>query len=354
MSSPSEGVVRPSTVNPAGNVDLWGNYPPVDAVEWMFKSDDTVVELWGQGDDIAWAEGEALMLVGQPGLGKSTLAGQLVRGQLGLQPTVLDLPVAPIDKPILYLAMDRPRQLRRSMRRQFSEDESDLIAGRLLIRPGPPVMDLAIDPTLLVKMAEAVGAGVVYVDSLKDAVVGLSGDETAAMYNRARQGLLAAGINICELHHVRKPSAEAAGGIASVYGSTWLASGAGSVIILSGEPGDLVVKFRHVKTPANEVGPWHLHLDPDRGGFTVQRCDLLASVRKAGPGGLTAEDAARDLYECRRPTTGEKKKAERQLNNLVGKGLLIKMESANGPVWFLQESRIEESEQAVQTQADWQ
>nr|WP_255525521.1 AAA family ATPase [Mycolicibacterium sp. BK634] len=311
----------------------------------MFKSDDTVVELWGSGDDILWAEGEALMIAGGMGLGKSTLAGQLVRAQLGLQPTVLDMPVTPIERPILYLAMDRPRQIRRSMKRQFSEDERHKIAGKLLVRPGPPIMDMAVDPTLLARMAESVGAGVVYVDSLKDAVVGLSADETGAMYNRARQSLLAMGVNICELHHLRKPSPEAQGGIASVYGSTWLASGAGSVIILSGEPGDLVVKFRHAKTPANEVGPWHIHLDPDQGSFSVRKCDLVVSVRKAGPAGLTAEDAAKDLYETRRPTAGEKKKAERQLDRLVSQGMLTKMDGIHGAVWFLREDRLGEPNQ---------
>lgn len=326
------------------DTDVWGTYPPIDAAKWIWEADNSAVELWGRGDDIAWASGEALTICGSQGIGKSTLAGQLVRAQLGLQDTVLDLPVIPIDKPILFLGMDRPAQLKRSLRRQFSEDERDAIAGRLLIRPGPPVTDMALDPTLLLRMAEAAGAGVVYVDSLKDAVVGLSGDEPAANYNRARQRLLAAGIELCELHHVRKPSADQAGGISSVYGSTWLTSGAGSVILLTGEPGDLVVRFRHAKTPANELGPWHLHLDPEKGSFAVQRCDLLASVRRAGADGLTAEAAAKDLYECGRPTSSEKKKAERQLRHLESKGLLHSIDGNHGPVWFLAENRLVGSE----------
>lgn len=313
--------------------DPFGDIPPIDGAEWMFETDDTVVELWGKGQDILWAEGEATMLCGPMGTGKSTIAGELVRAQLGLCDTVLDMPVMPIDRPILYLAMDRPSQIKRSMRRQFSEDERELIRGRLLVRPGPPAMDMAIDPTLLVRMAEAVGAGVVYIDSLKDAVVGLSADETAANYNRARQRLLAAGVEVFELHHVRKPTADGAGGISSVYGSTWLASGAGSVLLLSGEPGDLVVKLRHAKTPANEVGPLQLVLDPERGGFTVKWADLVAMTRNAGANGLTAEGAAQVLYECRRPSASEKKKAERQLDRLVDKGLLTKVDSV-APVWF--------------------
>lgn len=322
---------RTQESHPAGP---WGNFAPIDGAEWMFSPDIAVTELWGSGDDILWADGEALMICGPPGLGKSTLAGQLVRAQLGLQSAVLDMPVIPVDRPILYLAMDRPAQIRRSMKRQFGPEERDLIAGRLLVRPGPPIMDMAVDPTLLARMADAVGAGVVYVDSLKDAVVGLSGDEAGAMYNRARQSLLADGVNICELHHLRKPSVDSAGGISSIYGSTWLASGAGSVIILSGEPGDLVVRFRHVKTPSNEVGPLRLILNPDTGDFTVQRCDLLVSAKNAGTDGLTAEGAAKDLYDVGRPTASEKKKAERQLMRLTSLGKLIRTEGLHGPVWF--------------------
>lgn len=344
VSSIGKNVKVPELPDVEADSDVWGTYPPIDAAKWIWEADNSAVELWGRGDDIAWASGEALTICGSQGIGKSTLAGQLVRAQLGLQDTVLDLPVIPIDKPILFLGMDRPAQLRRSLRRQFSEDERDAIAGRLLIRPGPPVTDMALDSTLLLRMAEAVGAGVVYVDSLKDAVVGLSGDEPAANYNRARQKLLAAGIELCELHHVRKPSADQAGGISSVYGSTWLTSGAGSVILLTGEPGDLVVRFRHAKTPANELGPWHLHLDPEKGSFVVQRCDLLASVRRAGADGLTAEAAAKDLYECGRPTSSEKKKAERQLRHLESKGLLHSIEGNHGPVWFLAENRLDESQ----------
>ncbi|WPH57780.1 hypothetical protein [Mycobacterium phage WXIN] len=350
VPSPSAAEKSPEdsteTAKPADSSSPWGDYPPVDAANWMFDADDTVVELWGASDQILWAEGEALMIAGGMGLGKSTLAGMLLRAQLGLRDKVLDLPVTPVERPILYLAMDRPRQLRRAMRRQFSEDEREQIAGRLLIRPGPPIMDMAIDPTLLARMAEAAGAGVVYVDSLKDAVVGLSADETAANYNRARQRLLASGVEVCELHHTRKPNENSSGGISDVYGSTWLASGAGSVILLSGEPGDLVVKFRHAKTPANEVGPWHLILDPEQGEFTVQRCDLLKVARGTGHEGLSAEEAAKVLYDTRKPSASAKKKAERQLVTLESKNLLRRVEGRGGPVWFLVEGRMDEPPKA--------
>jgi hypothetical protein len=36
---------------------------------------------------------------------------------------------------------------------------------------------------------------------------------------------------------------------------TWLTSGAGSVILLNGQPGDPIVSLHHLKQPAAAVGP---------------------------------------------------------------------------------------------------
>lgn len=327
--------VRENGIPGAGN-DVWGAFPPIDGASWMFDGEDVNAILWGATDEVLWAEGEALMIAAPPGLGKTTLAGMLIRGQLGLDTKVLGLPIAEVDAPILYLAMDRPRQIRRSMKRQFSEEERPLIAGRLLMRPGPPIADLAMDPTLLARMALEAGAGTVYVDSLKDAVVGLSEDATAAAYNRARQSLLAAGVQICELHHNRKanPNNGSTSGVNEVFGSTWLTAGAGSVIQLMGQPGDLIIRFAHVKTPADEVGPWRLHYDPDRGSMKVVRFDYLAAVRKAGYEGLTATEAAKELYDVRNPTDAQSKKAQRQLERLVKQGDLRYVDGSP-PAWFV-------------------
>lgn len=327
----------------SGGNNVWGEFPPVDGSEWMWDGEVDQAALWGIDNDILWADGEALMIAGGMGLGKSTLAGMLVRAQLGLREEVLGLPVAPVDKPILYLAMDRPRQIRRSMRRQFAEDERDLIKGRLFIRQGPPVTDLAVDPTLLARMALEIDAGVVYIDSLKDAVIGLSADEVAAAYNRARQYLLAKGVNILELHHNRKPGAMGGSTIGEVFGSTWLTSGAGSVIMLVGEPGDLVIRFHHRKMPADEVGPWRLHYDTDRGELAVVgTLDLWKLVNNAGPDGVTAKAAAEAMYEKNKPTEAECHKAARQLNKLVKDGSLTRIDGTRGgpggsipTVWFV-------------------
>lgn len=311
---------------------IWGSHSPAAAANYLFDHDDSQVALWGTGEQILWAEGEALMIAGGMGLGKTTLAGQLLRAQLGLDREVLGLPVMPATEPILYLAMDRPRQIRRSMLRQFDPTERDQLAN-LLIRPGPPIADIAVRPTLLAEMASEAGAAVIYIDSLKDAAVGLSSDEVGAAYNRARQYALANGCQLCELHHLikRNPMGGSPNSVADVYGSNWLTAGAGSVIMLTGDPGDPIIDFRHAKQPHTEVGPFRLMHDQSAGRFSIDHeVDLVALAGAAGAQGLTPQGAAAAIFEKDKPSRAQVEKARRRLDKLVTAGQLVRIEGMRG------------------------
>lgn len=333
-----EGVGGDDTDDDDKTDPIWGHHPPQDGAAFLFDQPDTVTALWGDGDDILWAEGEAFMICGGMGLGKTTLAGQIIYAQL-LGGVVLNLPVTPTTGTILYLAMDRPRQIRRSFLRQFDPTERDQISGRLLIRPGPPIADIAKYPGLLAAMARKADAAIVYVDSLKDAAIGLSSDEVGAAYNRARQELLAAGIQLCELHHNRKTTiGNTPGSVTEVYGSTWIAAGAGSIVNLVGEPGDPIIGFRHVKQPLNEVGPWRLRNDMDKGRITIDhQVDLIQLARYALPDGLTAVGAAAALFDVEKPTKSQVEKARYRLDKLVNATLLVRVDGSRGgsaAVWM--------------------
>lgn len=322
---------------PAEGVRPWG---VVTGATFILDAPKDVPAIWGEGDNVLWPDGEALMIAGGQGLGKTTLAGLLVRGQLGLIPNVLGLAVSESDGPILYLAMDRPRQIARSLARQFAAAERDILERRLLIRPGPPEADLAKNPELLARMASDLGAAVVFVDSLKDAAIGLSDDEVGASYNRARQHVLHAGRQVCELHHVTKHGAE---GISDIYGSTWLTSGCGGVILLTGQPGDPIVGFRHVKPAVAEVGPFRLSHDNARGLMSVEsRVDLTEMAARCGVDGLTARAAAAALFDVDKPDRAQVEKARRKLNALVAEKRLQRFEGTTGgskggicTAWFL-------------------
>ncbi|TSE15239.1 AAA family ATPase [Arthrobacter sp. KBS0703] len=297
----------------------------VDGGSFVFDIPDITPSVWGAGSEVLWAEGEALMIVGPSGVGKTTLTGQLVRALLGLQNDVLGYPVNNYGK-VLYLAMDRPQQIRRSLNRHFQPNERDTVARGLIPRPGPPSADLAQHPDLLRSLAEAAGAGVVIVDSLKDAAIGLADDATAAGYNRARQKCLAAGIQVLELHHQTKRGAgdKQPTTLADVYGSTWITSGAGSVILLWGEAGSTVVRFMHLKQPAETVGPFDVSHDHDAGKSTkVDKADPLAMAQAlAASGGMTARTFAMALHDTDKLTAAQLQGARHRLNRLVNEGRL--------------------------------
>jgi hypothetical protein len=100
-----------------------------------------VPAVWGDGEQVAWSEGEPLLLVGPEGVGKTTLAGQLVMARLGLLTTVLGIPVTPGQGRLLYLACDRPAQVQRSLARLVDEADRELLDERLAFWKGPPPAD---------------------------------------------------------------------------------------------------------------------------------------------------------------------------------------------------------------------
>lgn len=297
----------------------------VSGAEFVFDTPESPEPVWGDQETVLWADGEALLVVGPSGVGKTSLVGQLVRARIA-GGDVLGLPVAPTGSKVLYLAMDRPKQIARALKRPGAVGglARELVDEHLVIWPGPPPADVAQDSSLLARMCEKAGADTLIVDSLKDAAVGLSEDAVGAGYNRARQEVLKAGVQVVELHHQVKRSAD--GGapkrLSDVYGSVWITAGAGSVVLLWGEPGDPVVELRHLKQPHAEFGPVSIVHDHAEGtsALDMSSSDPLELLRDAGDGGLEVADLATAIY-------GEDSKAclqkvRRRLKGLADDGLV--------------------------------
>lgn len=290
--------------------------------------------IWGRGDEVVWAAGEALMIVGPSGVGKTTLVDQIVAARLGLvSDEVLGLPVRAGERRVLYLAMDRPPQISRAMARLFTEAHREVLDERLVVWKGPPPYDFARHPGVLTAMCEQADADTVVVDSLKDAVRKLSDDESGGGYNTARQTALIAGVQVVELHHQRKAGGEnkKPSKLDDVYGSTWITAGAGSVLLLWGEAGDPIVELSHLKQPAEPIGPWQVLHDHATGRSAIRhQADLLEMARYQGRAGLTPKAAAVAMFTTDKPTASQIEKARRKLNKLTDDGLMVRFGGASG------------------------
>ena len=187
--------------------------------------------VWGLGEEILWAKGQALILAGPDGVGKTTVAGNLIEARLGLGPgSVLGLPVPPGERNVLVLLMDRPQQAMASLARFFTEADRGTLDSRLRIWRGPPPQDLARNPRMLTELCLLAGADTCIVDSLKDAALKLSEDEAGSGWNQARQLAIEAGTQLLELHHPRKSQEgnKKPSKLEDLYGSRWIPAGAGS------------------------------------------------------------------------------------------------------------------------------
>ena len=302
---------------------------------WALDVPDVVPFLWGNGREIAWARGEALMIVGGDGAGKSALALNLILRLAGLlREPLLGLEVLPRTR-VAYLAQDRPRQAQRALRRMLGTVDRDPLDESLMVIDWPlPTLDE--NPELLAEIAGSNKADVVIVDSLKDVVREPSSEESGAAVKRAYSTAIAEGVDVCLLHHDRKASSDSRRRLlrlSDVYGSRWMVAGCGSVLALNGTSGDPVVELRQLKQVVEEVGPLRMGFDFETGlVHTFDGGDLLGMVN-GSKRGLTANDAARLLYETEKPTAAERERARRKLNTLVGRGLVVALdgETATDP-----------------------
>src|SRR5262249_24536186 len=140
----------------------------------------------------------------------------------------------------------------------------------------------------LSRLAHRERAKTVFIDSLKDVVLGsLADDSTGSAVAMALQVCAADGIEVVICHHTTKLGAQSPSQ-ESVYGSTLIPSTCGSVLFLTGADGR--VTFHHVKPPAQPVNA-DARLDTAAGAFFVT--DL---VELASGDGVTPKEAAVAMY----------------------------------------------------------
>lgn len=305
----------------------------VDGAQFICQVPDQVPALWGSdGESVLWAQGEPLMIVGPDGVGKTSVAQQLVLCRIGIRDHLLGLPVKQARGKVLYIAADRPRQAASSMRRMVCPADNDLLRARLIVWKGPLPERIVGNPQALVNLATDLGATDIVIDSLKDIAPDLIKDETGSHVNIAFQEVIASDRELLVLHHQRKAQ-QGAGkprSLADVYGSRWLTAGMGSVICLWGDAGDLIVDLTHLKQPSEEVGPIAVLHDHTSGRSTVhQTADLEQALAEAGHG-VIVHDAARLMFSTETPDRNQIEKARRRLEGLAKKGRADRRDDPDG------------------------
>lgn len=290
-----------------------------DGERFILAPAPAVTALWGRGNEVLWAEDEGLMVCGPQGIGKTVVVQNLLLARVGLAPRGWRLGGWPVavdagdDGVYLYLAMDRPAQARRSIARMVNGADPrvrEVVRQRLRFWSGPLPVNVLSSPAVLADWAREACGGVapraIFCDSYKDLAVGLASDEVGAQLNLMVQEVVARGTQWVGAHHHRKSANEGAGGrpapdrLDDVYGSTWLTSGLGSVVMVWGETGDEAVRLSQLKGPMGLVDPVQLVHDLRRGWVGVDgevQADPLEVVGRWGAAGVTAQELAMALYD---------------------------------------------------------
>lgn len=282
--------------------------------------------VWGRGDEVLEAPGEVTLVTGPTGVGKTTLALRRTRARAGLdEAKLLGYPIAPAAGRIVYIAADRPRQIQRAWARMLREEERELLNERVLFHRGP-LPFAATELERLASWALDLGARDLVIDSLKDVFRGIAKPEGSEAAQVSFQHLAAAEIQTLALHHHRKagPENRTPRSIDDVYGGQQITAAAGSVLLLWGAPGDPIVDLLHLKQPAAEVGPFRVLHDARAGTISVDVGSDLLQIVRAAQRGLTAQEAARALYQADAPTRAQIAKGHRKLEGLAARGLVVR------------------------------
>lgn len=211
--------------------------------------------LWGFPDAPIAAAGQPWGIFAMDGTGKTTAASQLVKVRVrltGWGETMWGEPVAALEggKRVLYLAMDRSRQILESFQRGVDDRHRAELAERVRIWPGPVPYNLSFGPgrDWIVRKAEQVRAGMIVFDTRKDIGSTIEAKEVIG-FNQTVQTLTELGIEVLILGHLNKgkrsngwrPSLDDVSGHREVF------SGLGSVLALHGTAGSTTIEALHLK-----------------------------------------------------------------------------------------------------------
>jgi replicative DNA helicase len=310
----------------------------LDGETFIFKEIIEIESFWGTGETVLWPRDEGLMIAGPQNIGKTVIIQNLLLRRIGLgDGRYLGHEIdadADDDNLYLYLAMDRPAQARRSIRRMVADNPVDrgLVQRRLRFWPGPLPLNPAKagDHDALITWATEYCGRVpaaIFCDSYKDLAVGISKDDVGASINLAVQACIQAGTQWVGAHHHRKSDGQREPrSLDDVFGSTWLTSGLGSVMMAWGEPGSLAIELRQLKSPSDGMNPLQLLHDPESGWVTIdedEQVEVLTVITRRGAAGITGRELAVELYGGQ--SRANVAQANREIHKLVREGAVAEV-----------------------------
>ena len=227
----------------------------------LFDLDPSESPIWGDLQAPLSAEGQAWMICGPDGTGKTSTACQYLKARLGLASQMVDLPVKRLayNQSVYYFAADRPVQAMLAFMRGVGPELREMLDRRLFVHRGPPPYRLSGDrgQRWLVEEIEETGAGVVVLDSRKDFGSTTNADEVAG-FNTAVQLLVAAGVEVLVLADPNERRRNGPPVLADVSGHGPVYNGMGSVVFLEGRPSATLVAVTQIKAIHEMVPPFRV------------------------------------------------------------------------------------------------
>ncbi len=231
------------------------------AGDWALDEVTQTRSLVGDGDRILWARGEPFVTCGDTSHGKSTFDQNIMRGNIGLIEQVIGLSLSSFNH-ILYVAADRPSQIKYSLRRMINETNRSTWNERVHIHEGPFSFGLNEEPFKLLPAIRDIADKLdqppfdcVFLDSLKDLVSEMDDNSDGIHINQSFQSVCQQGIELAVMVHPRKLGRDRKGIpiLDDVGGNKQITNGAGSVIFLGEPDAEGYQPLYHLKPPAERI-----------------------------------------------------------------------------------------------------